>query len=78
MLVLTRKPGESIRLGDDIKITVVEIDGNNIKLGIEAPRAVSIYREEVYQRIKEENQAAVAKADVDLGSLSLMFRKPKA
>ncbi len=75
MLVLTRKPGESLRLGDDIRITVVEIDGSNIKLGIDAPRSVSIYREEVYQRIKEENQAAVAKAEVDLGSLQQLFGK---
>lgn len=77
MLVLTRKPGESLRLGDDIRITVVEIDGSNIKLGIDAPRSVSIYREEVYQRIKEENQAAVAKTEVDLGSLQQLFGKKK-
>lgn len=77
MLVLTRKPGESLRIGDDIRITVVEIDGSNIKIGIDAPRSVSIYREEVYQRIKEENQAAVAKSDVDMGSLTQLFKKPK-
>ncbi|HSQ42930.1 MAG TPA: carbon storage regulator CsrA [Fibrobacteraceae bacterium] len=75
MLVLTRKPGESIRLGDNIRLTVVEIDGSNIKIGIDAPRTVSIYREEVYQRIKEENQAAVTR-DVDMGSLTRLF-KPK-
>lgn len=75
MLVLTRRPGESLRIGDDIRITVVEIDGGNIKIGIDAPRSVSIYREEVYLRIKEENQAAVAKHDVDMGSLTQLFKK---
>lgn len=75
MLVLTRRPGESLRIGDDIRITVVEIDGGNIKIGIDAPRSVSIYREEVYLRIKEENQAAVAKSDVDMGTLAQLFKK---
>lgn len=75
MLVLTRRPGESLRIGDDIRITVVEIDGGNIKIGIDAPRSVSIYREEVYLRIKEENQAAVAKTDVDMGTLAQLFKK---
>jgi len=75
MLVLTRKPGESLRIGDDVRITVVEIDGSNIKIGIDAPRSVAIYREEVYQKIKEENQAAVAKAEVDMHSLTQLFGK---
>jgi len=75
MLVLTRKPGESLRIGDDVRITVVEIDGSNIKIGIDAPRSVAIYREEVYQKIKEENQAAVAKTEVDINSLTQLFGK---
>jgi carbon storage regulator len=77
MLVLTRKPGESLRIGEEVKITIIDIDGSNIKIGIDAPRSVSIYREEVYQRIKEENQAAVPKADVDMGSLAQLFKRPK-
>ena len=55
MLVLTRRLGESINIGDEIKITVVDIDGKQVKIGIEAPRDVSIFREEVYDRIKREN-----------------------
>ena len=52
MLILTRKVGESIRINENICITVVEIDGRNIKIGIEAPREISIHREEVFLRIK--------------------------
>lgn len=54
MLVLTRKVGESIRIGDDVKITIIEADGNNIKIGIDAPRSVKVHREEVFERILEE------------------------
>ncbi len=52
MLVLTRRLGESITIGDNIKIIVVDIDGNQVKLGIEAPRQIEIYREELYEKIK--------------------------
>ena len=52
MLVLTRRLGESITIGDNVKLIVVEIDGNQVKLGIEAPREIEIYREELYVKIK--------------------------
>ncbi|MBI4682653.1 MAG: carbon storage regulator CsrA [Nitrospirae bacterium] len=55
MLVLTRKSDESINLGDDITITIVEIKGNSVRLGIEAPSGLRIYRKELYDKIKEEN-----------------------
>jgi carbon storage regulator len=55
MLVLTRKSDESINLGDDITITVVEIKGNSVRLGIKAPGNIKIYRKELYDRIKQEN-----------------------
>ncbi len=58
MLILTRKIDESIRIGDHIKITVIEIEGKHIKLGIEAPKNISVHREEVYQRIQDENKRA--------------------
>ncbi|MFD2615837.1 carbon storage regulator CsrA [Terrilactibacillus laevilacticus] len=58
MLVLTRKLGEAIKIGDHIEIKIVAIDGDQIKLGIEAPKDVDIYRKEVFDAILEENNLA--------------------
>ena len=58
MLVITRKPGEGICLGDDVKITVLEISGSTVRLGIEASREIPVYREEIWEAVKEENRAA--------------------
>ena len=55
MLVLTRKSGEQIKIGEDITISVLEISKGGVRLGIDAPKNVSIYRYEVYERIMEEN-----------------------
>ena len=73
MLVLTRKPGESIIIGNDIVITVLEVRSDQIRIGIDAPRSVSVHREEVYLQVVQENAAAVASADVDA---PLLRRKP--
>ena len=54
MLVLSRRLGETLIIGDDIKITVLGISGNQVRLGIAAPKEVSVHREEVYRRIQEE------------------------
>ena len=51
MLVLTRRLGESITIGENVRVVIVDIDGNQVKLGIEAPREISIYREELYEKI---------------------------
>lgn len=53
MLVLTRKPGEKIRIGDDIVITLLGVRGNQYKVGIEAPKHISVHREEVWQAIRD-------------------------
>ena len=60
MLLLTRKLGENIRIGDDVKITIVEVKGNHVKLGIDAPPSVKVHREEIYERIQQENRRAQA------------------
>jgi carbon storage regulator len=58
MLVLTRKLGENIRIGDSVKITVLEVRSGQVKLGIDAPPEVKVHREEIYARIQEENRKA--------------------
>ena len=58
MLVLTRKVGEGITIGDDIRVVVMQIKGKQIRLGIKAPHGTPVHREEVYQRIQDENTAA--------------------
>lgn len=58
MLILTRKSGEGINIGDDIKITIMEIKGRQVKVGIEAPPELMIHREEIYAKIMEENRLA--------------------
>ena len=76
MLVLTRKVGESIRIQDNISITVMEVDGKSVKIAIDAPRSVSIHREEVFKRIQEENQQAATDAvSQDLSQVAGLFKK---
>ena len=70
MLVLTRKIGEGIVIGDDIKITIVEMKGGSIRIGIDAPQDKKIYRQEVFDRIAEENREAAEWNMIDLDSLS--------
>ncbi|MFQ5717549.1 MAG: carbon storage regulator CsrA, partial [Nitrospinales bacterium] len=69
MLVLTRKVGESIKINDDIKVTVIEVKGKNIRIGIEAPRETKIYREELFWKIRKENESAASATAFDLGKV---------
>ena len=66
MLILTRRPGESLFLGEDIKITVLSMQGKQIKLGITVPPDTTVYREEVYLRVREQNKQALETSDADL------------
>ena len=60
MLILTRKVGEGIRIGDDVRVVVLEVHGNHVKIGIEAPDNSPVYRDEIYVRILDENRTASA------------------
>lgn len=62
MLVLTRAPGQAVRIGADVTVTVVAVRGRTVRLGIEAPPAVAVYREELYQRLTALNREAAASA----------------
>ena len=62
MLIITRKPGEKIMLGDDVVVHVMEIVGNSVRVGIQAPRSLPVYREEIWDAVREENRAAATVA----------------
>ncbi len=70
MLILTRKLGESIIIGEKVQLSVVEINKNNIKIGINAPKDITIYREEVFKKIKEENKRSSASGIIELADIS--------
>ena len=70
MLVLTRRPGESIRIGDEISVLVIEIQRGQVKVAIDAPREVTVHREEIYELVQRENRkAAHQHADSDPSKL---------
>ena len=74
MLVLTRKAGESIVIGSHIRVTILELQGRQVRLGIEAPSDVSVHRGEVYERSREENELAAGADHEQLKSLSQAFK----
>lgn len=82
MLILTRKIDESIMIGDEIEVTVVEIRGDHVKIGINAPRKISVHRKEVYEAIQRENIEAASVSVPDLSGLAKRLRdkdkKPEA
>jgi len=62
VLIFSRKPGQKIRIGDDIEVTILEVKGRKVRVGIMAPKGVAVHREEVFQKIMEENVRAAASA----------------
>ena len=70
MLILTRRVGETIMIGDDVAVTVLGVKGNQVRVGVNAPKETSVHREEIYERIKREEQAGTAprRASSDAGS----------
>lgn len=76
MLVLSRQVDETIMIGDDIEVTVVDIRGDKVRLGITAPKAIAVHRKEVYEAIKRENKAAAQIKPEDINSIPKNGPKP--
>ena len=74
MLILARKPGESLYVGDDIRITVLSVQGKQVKIGITLPPDKVVYREEVYRRVMKENRMALATSTEDLLAAAQLWR----
>lgn len=77
MLVLTRKVGEKIRIGDQVTVTIMEVKGRQVRLGIDAPQDLSVHRQEIYEKIQEENQAAACWSPADLQKVVDLWKRPK-
>ena len=78
MLVLARKPNQSIMIGDDIEIRIVDIKGDQVKIGITAPKSIGVHRKEIYQEILASNiEASQAKGETNLEQLNKMIVKNK-
>ena len=77
MLILSRRAGESLHIGDNIKITVFSIQGRQVKLGIVVPDSMAVYREEVYLRVKEENTRALLADENDLFAAAALWQTTK-
>jgi carbon storage regulator len=60
MLILTRRAGENVMIGDDVTVTILEVKGGQVRIGINAPRSVAVHREEIYERIKRGQQGGCA------------------
>ncbi len=69
MLVLSRRQGESIVIGDNVVVTIVEVRGGQVRVGIDAPRSIEVHREEVYRAVARENLEAVRSAGQDPAAL---------
>lgn len=65
MLIITRRPGEKIMIGDDVVVEVIEVNGSSVRIGIAAPKSIPVYREEIWDAVRAENRAA-AESQVDL------------
>lgn len=75
MLRITRRAGERIVLGEDVIVEVTEIRGQSVRLGIDAPRSLPIYREEIWLEVKRENEAAAQAPNAELPGLSVRLRR---
>jgi carbon storage regulator len=76
MLVLTRRSGESVMIGDEVVITVLEVRGDVIRLGIRAPREIQVHREEIYRELQAANKEAASPTDEAVKALAELIRPP--
>lgn len=78
MLVLTRRTGESVMVGDDVIVTVLDVRADTVRLGIQAPRDIAVHREEVYEEIRAANKAAASPQDESIAELRRRLRARRA
>ena len=74
MLILTRKSGEGIRIGDSITLRIIEIRGNQVRLGVDAPKNISVHREEIYELIREQNTKAAQSSPASAEELTTLWK----
>ncbi len=74
MLILTRRPGESLYLGDDIHVTVLSVQSKQVKIGLTVPADMMVYREEVYRRVMEENKMSMENNNDDLFAVAMLWQ----
>jgi len=75
MLILTRRPGESLYVGDNVRITILSLQGKQVRIGLNVPEDTVVYREEVYRRVTEENRMALTISTEDLFGAAQIWRK---
>lgn len=76
MLILTRKRGEGIAIGNEIRISILEIHGKSIRVGIQAPKHIPVHREEIYLKVQEQNRkAAIESRNADISSLAKTLKR---
>jgi carbon storage regulator len=78
MLVLTRRPNESVMIGDEVVVTVLEVRGDVVRLGINAPRQVQVHREEIYRELQAQNKLAASPSQASVQELARLLRPPAA
>ena len=74
MLILSRKLDEKIKIGDDITITIIDVHGDQVKIGVEAPKNVKVFRQEVFDAIQTENKAALVESSTNEGAISALSK----
>jgi len=73
VLVLTRRKGEAIMLGDNVEVRILDVSRHQVKVGVQAPRSVPVYRKEIYEKVREANRAAASSSDSQVLGLGKLF-----